>query len=205
MSRSRLAVAVLAPLVVALTGCQAIQDLIPTLSSKVSASPSPGPSPKATLSPVAITVVLPTPAPTPTPTPTPAATPTPTPTNPPPSTPSCSLPASNPASPACAFNAAQYAGDVDAAQTTAAQQHPEYFDVNNKICPNCYRVTNINGYVGAVQQALAARGICSHYDGEELGVKGSNALSEQYDILTADNYMRRLPGMYRGDCRPAVF
>ena len=103
------------------------------------------------------------------------------------------------------MDAPQFAGQVDAAQTAATQKHPEYFDFNSKICPNCYFVTNVSGYVAAVQKELAAQGLCSFYDGEELGVKSSNSYSEQYDILVADNHMRRLPGMYRGECRPAVF
>jgi hypothetical protein len=204
MSRNRLAVPVLASLAFAAVGCQAIQDLLPTSATK--ASPSPAPS-GSTLAALVIPVILPTPAPTPvpTPTPTPAPVPTPTPSSAPPSSSSCSLPASSPSSPSCGMDSPQFAGQVDAAQTTATQNHPEYFDFNNKICPNCYLVTNVGGYVAAVQKALAAKGICSFYDGEELGVKDSNSYSEQYDILVADNHMRRLPGMYRGDCRPAVF
>jgi hypothetical protein len=204
MSRSRLAVAVLTPLAFAALGCQAIQDLIPTSATK--ASPSPAPS-GSTVAALVIPVILPTPAPTPVPTPTPApeATPTPDPGSAPPSSSSCSLPASSPSNPSCGFDAAQFAGQVDAAQTTATQKHPEYFDFNSKICPNCYLVTNVSGYVTAVQKALAAQGLCAYYDGEELGVKDSNSFSEQYDILVADGHMRRLPGMYRGDCHPAVF
>jgi hypothetical protein len=201
MSRSRLAVGLLALLACSLLGCQALQDLIPTAASKVSPSPTP------TVAAITIPVILPTPAPTPkpTPTPTPTATPTPSPTAAPPSVSGCSLPASSPSSPVCGFDAAQLSGVVDGAVTTATQAHPEYFDLNDKVCDNCYLVKNVNGYVAEVQKALVAKGVCSYWDGEELGVKNTNSFSEQYDILLSDNHIRRLPGSYRGDCRPAIF
>ena len=200
MSRSRLAAAVLALLACAALGCQAIQDLIPT-------GPSASPSPKPTVAPITIPVILPTPKPTPTPSPTPspAPTPTPSPTIPPPELSSCGLPASNPSNPTCGVDPRQFEAQVETALTAATQAHPEYFDLNDKVCPDCYLVKNVNGYVTEVQKALVDQGICSYWDGEELAVKSTNTFSEQYDILLADNHMRRRPGAYRGDCRPALF
>jgi hypothetical protein len=201
MGRIKVVLAVLAPLAAMSLGCQAISEQIPTL-------PSATPSPKATKAPLAIPVILPTPAPTPKPTPTPAPTPTPStpaPTPPPSGGGSCSLPASNPANPSCRFDDAQLYGTVDKALTAVTQSRPDLFDLNNKVCDNCYYVKNHMAYAAAVQQELARRGVCTVYDGEELGAKNSNAFSEQYDIHLASGHMRRGYGSYRGNCVPAIF
>ena len=203
MTRRYLAFALLTPLALAGLGCQAINDLLPTSATK--ASPSPTPSVAALTIPVILPTPkpTPTPAPTPKPTPTPSATPTPVPTSP--TKGACSLPASNPSSSACGFNAPQLGNEVESALTKATQTHPEYFDFNSKRCGNCYLVKNVAGYVAEVQKALSAQGVCSVYDGEEMGVKVTNGYSEQYDILLADGHMRRQPSAYRGDCHPALF
>ena len=96
-------------------------------------------------------------------------------------------------------------GEVDSALTRATQTRPDLFDFGDKKCENCYRVKTVNGYVAEVQRQLSADGICSHYDGEELAVKNTNAFSEQYDILLSSGHMRRGVGSYRGVCRPAWF
>ncbi len=208
MSRRRLAFALLAPLALAVTGCQALTDLLPTGANSPSPSPSPNASPS--VAAIVIPVILPTPKPTPKPTPTPATpapTPTPAPTTPPssPTRGSCNLPASNPSNPVCAFDPPQLGNEVENALTKATQTHPEYFDFTSTRCGNCYLVKNVTGYVTEVQKALAAQGVCTYYDGEEMGVKVSNSYSEQYDILLADNHMRRQPSAYRGNCLPAIF
>jgi hypothetical protein len=196
----------IAALVLANVGCQALTDLLPTLPTGAKPkTPTATPSPLPSVPPVSIPVILPTPVPTPTPAPTPVPTPTPAPTPPPDGRGSCSLPPSNPANPTCTVDPAALSGQVESALTRATQARPEYFDFNDKICENCYRVRDIDGYVAEVQRQLAGAGICSLWDGEELAVKGSNAASEQYDILTAAGYIRRLPGSYRGVCRPAWF
>ena len=182
-------------------GCQAIQNLLPT-----QASASPSPSPSATVVPLSIPIVLPkasptpTPAPTSTPTPSPTGTPTPAPTGS-----SCSLPASNPPNPKCTDDPSELYSIVDGALTTVTQTRPELFDFGDTKCSNCYYVKNVNGYVAAVQQTLSGKGACSYWDGEELGVKTSNAFNEQFDILLASGHMRRGPNSYRGVCRPALF
>jgi len=193
MSRSRAVIVFLLPLA-ATVGCQAINDLIPT-------HPSGSPSPSATTV-LTIPVILPTPKPTPPPTPGPTPAPSPDPTAPPSG--SCSLPPST-GNYTCGDDAAQFYPDVDAALTRVTKAHPEYFDLNDKTCENCYYVKNVNGYLAAVQNQLKAAGYCSHYDGEELAVKNVNRFNEQYDILLGNNHMRRGPGSYRGACHPANF
>jgi hypothetical protein len=197
MRQSRVAAVVL-PFALALAGCQAINELTPT-------QPSASPSPKPSLSPIIIPVIAPTPVPTPKPTPTPTPAPTPEPTTPPPAASSCSLPASNPPNPTCTDDPSQLYALVDGALTAVTKNRPDLFDMGSKVCDNCYYVLNVNGYVKQVQNQLAAQGICSFWDGEELAVKSTNQFSEQYDILLASGHMRRGPGSYRGVCKPAWF
>jgi hypothetical protein len=173
-------------------GCQAITGTkeTPTVPSETVA--------------ISIPVILPKASPTPTPAATPAPQPTPTPT-PSPSQGSCSLPASSPANPTCTDESPLLLGPVDAALTAVTQTNPELFDFDNKKCDNCYYVKNQETYAAKVMKQLAAQGICTFWDGEELGVKKTNDYSEQFDIITSSNHMRRGTGSYRGICRPAIF
>jgi hypothetical protein len=197
MSRRITVLSGIAPVLLAAAACQAIKGDTPT-----------EPTPTASLSPIAIPVILPKPLPTPTPAPTPKPTPTPTPVATPEPTPvagSCSLPPSNPANPSCTDESPLLFGDVDKALNRTVQAHPEYFDLNDKKCDNCYFVKNVAGYVTEVERQLSALGVCSYWDGEELAVKDSNGYSEQYDILLASGHMRRGVGSYKGICRPSWF
>ncbi|HXY38606.1 MAG TPA: hypothetical protein VEQ10_03005 [Vicinamibacteria bacterium] len=99
---------------------------------------------------------------------------------------------------------AQLAAQVDDAITQATQAHPEYFNFNDKKCNNCYRITNLNGYLTEVMHQLSTS-VCAYWDGEEFGVKNSNDFSEQWKVHTSSGYIRRPPGAYLGDCKPAIF
>jgi hypothetical protein len=66
-------------------------------------------------------------------------------------------------------------------------------------------VVNVPGYTNTLVKVLGQRGYCATYDGEELALKNSQSFNEQYDIHTASGYVRRGPGAYRANCRPAWF
>jgi hypothetical protein len=160
----------------------------------------------ATLPPIAIPVILPpTPAPTPTPSPNPSPTPEPSPTPPPPTGGSCSLPPSNPPNPVCGKGSPSFLGDLESAITQVTKENPELFDFGDKVCEDCYRVTNVNRYITEVMERLSARGLCTLFDGEDLQIKNSNDFNDGYDIITANSYIRRGPGCYLGSCRPSGF
>lgn len=89
--------------------------------------------------------------------------------------------------------------------TLTTRAHPEYFDFNDTRCSNCYLVLNVPGYFAEVQRQLSAQRICSVVQLNEIGIKKSNDLSEQYAILISDNHMRRGPGSYLYGCSPAEF
>ena len=147
-------------------------------------------------------LVLGGPAPSPSPSASPSATPEPAAT---PSVGSCALPPSNPASPVCTSDPGHLLGAVEAAIKAVTQKRPALFDFADKACEGCYRVLDVSGYYSAVQAELAARGVCTLSDAEEIGAKDSNASSEQFDILLATSHIRRGPGVYRGICQPAIF
>jgi hypothetical protein len=48
-------------------------------------------------------------------------------------------------------------------------------------------------------------GVCAIFDGEEIGVKNTNAFNDQYDIHLASGHVRRGEGSYRATCTPAQF
>ena len=122
-----------------------------------------------------------------------------------PSAGACSLPPSNPDSPVCTDDPGHLLDAVEAAIKAVTQRRPALFDFADKSCDDCYRVLDVSGYYSAVQAELAALGVCTLTDGEEIAAKDSNDSSEQFDILLASGHMRRGPGAYRGICYPAIF
>ena len=197
-------VAVVTLLTIALSGCQALKDVLPTKPTE--------PTPAPTQSPLAIPVVMPEPKPTPilgapapNPTPTPSS-PDPTPTSaPPPTGGSCKLPPSSTPDAPCSMQSPSFLGPVDKAITLLTEQQPSIFDFNQKTCENCFRVKNEGAFVSGVIKNLNAAGYCAYYDGEELAVKNSNSFNEQYDILVSSGHIRRGAGSYRSTCNPSWF
>lgn len=116
----------------------------------------------------------------------------------------CSLPSSREVT--CGRENSQFIGAVGQAIDTVVREHPEYFDLSaRQPGEGWYKITNVAAYDTAVAEALKAKGLCSRHDGEELVVKGSNTVSEHFDISTADGNIRRGDGSYRSSCYPAAF
>jgi hypothetical protein len=123
---------------------------------------------------------------------------------PPGPTPGCALPGSREV--ACSRETQHYLGDVEAAILDVAREHPDYFNLgDNQPGTDFFKVLNVDGYISAMVAAMVKRGYCGHWDGEELVVKKVNDFSDHFDILTAENYIRRGPGSYRASCYPAAF
>ena len=95
---------------------------------------------------------------------------------------------------------------VMAAIDQVGRAHPEWFDFRD-VQPgtNFYRVLNVQGYTQGVVKVFLDQGLCARWDGEELNVKSSNVSSENYDILTAQGFVRLGQGAYRVTCYPAFF
>ena len=181
---------VVVPLVVTVGGCS------------LDKTPPVDPDSRTPSTPSDPSLVYGAPAPSPSPSASPTATPGPDDT---PTAGACSLPPSNPASPVCTSDPGHLQGAVEAAITRVTQRHPALFDFADKRCDDCYKVLDVSGYYSAVQAELAARGICTLSDTEEIGAKDSNDSSEQFDILLASGHIRRGSGAYRGICYPAIF
>jgi hypothetical protein len=142
----------------------------------------------------------------PTPTPPPAPQPAPTTTPAPPAAQGCRLPAGHGPGTNCPRQQPSYLSEVESAADQLIRDEPGLFDLRRtRGCSQCYLVTNPDRYSKRMAELMAERGLCGHYDGEELGVKGTNAFNDQYDILTADMFMRRQGGSYRSTCYPAWF
>jgi hypothetical protein len=118
---------------------------------------------------------------------------TPVPTNPP-SGILCRLPQGDPAA-KCNTQTPDFQSNVNEAIETLRGERPDIFSGD--------RVLNVGAYFVGVIKVLDRQGLCAHTEeGEELGVKRTNDYSEQYDILSAQNTVRR---WYAGTCSPAVF
>lgn len=205
MQRTCVSGFILASFAVLAAGCNSIKDVLPT---NPTAQPSAKPATtKPALPALTIPVILPkaTPAPAPAPTTAPAPAPAPVATPAPPSGSSCSLPASNPTNPSCAKTSPQLLNKLEKAITAATQAHPEYFDLNDKKCDNCYKVKNEAGYFNEVVRQLSLLGVCARPDADEIGLKSSNDLSEWYDIYLGSGHIRRGEGAYMYGCNPADF
>lgn len=178
-----------------------ITEDLPT-GPRSSPAPSPVSPPTPTPTPAPPTPT-PTPSPTPEPTPTPTPAPTPTPT---PSSSGCSLPPRDTNLARCQrLSRGQFLDHVEAALDRIAVEQPGIFRFNDRTCHNCWKVRDVGAYINAMLQETRRMGLCSAYDGEELQLKNNNDWSEQYDILTAEEYVRRGPGSYRVTCSPPGF
>jgi hypothetical protein len=95
--------------------------------------------------------------------------------------------------------------ELEGAIDRVVARRPALFNLNDTASAGVYRVVDPAGYHAAVVVELANAGFCANYDGFEIQVKNTNDFSEQYDILTSDNFVRRGAGAYRSTCTPASF
>ncbi len=120
--------------------------------------------------------------------------------------PGCPLPSSREVS--CSREAeSRYYSDVAASVEQVIQEKPELFDFDDRAQGTDWpAVKNLAAYHDAVVAVLVTKGYCAKNDGEEIAVKkGSNTLSEQFDVNLSDKYVRKGQGIYRATCYPAAF
>jgi hypothetical protein len=189
--------------VLVLSGCETITEEMPRRT---------GGNNPVSITPVVVPVPIPTPVtPQPTPTPsTPAPGPGPTPqpsaSPSPPTTQGCRLPAGTGSGANCPRENPSFLADVEASLDQLVREEPSIFNLSRtQGCGNCYQVVNTQRYVTRLPQVLTQRGLCAIWDGEEVGVKNTNAFNDQYDIITAQGFIRRQGGSYRATCYPASF
>jgi hypothetical protein len=107
----------------------------------------------------------------------------------------------------CPRQQPSFLAEVESALDQLVREEPQLFNLSksSKGCGNCYQIVNADRYVQRMAQLMSQRGLCGHYDGEELAVKRDNSFNDQYDIFTSDYFVRRQLGSYRSTCYPAWF
>ena len=135
---------------------------------------------------------------------------TPPPTTAPPATPppvtntTCPL-GKGTADTTCYKASAAFSQQIEEAIDLLARQKPQIFDLNDNRGNGSYLVKDVNAYYEGVIANLQAAGMCAGFDYQYFNVKNSNDFSDQYDILLADNHVRRGAATYQGSCFPANF
>ena len=139
-------------------------------------------------------------------------TPVEQPTPPPPTTTTTTLPAAAqgcglPASrrDTCRYENSTFVPQINEAIARVQREHPELFDFTQRHDDLSVLVRDVDRYHELVVQAVRDTGRCAIFDGEEVAVKESNELSDQYDIITFSNFVRWGDGAYAATCRPARF
>jgi hypothetical protein len=115
----------------------------------------------------------------------------------------CGLPASR--RDTCAYIDSTFRPAIDRAIMRVQREQPQLFDFTQANDELSVFVRDVNRYHEAVVQALRDAGLCAIFDGEEVAVKNSNEFSDQYDIITASDFVRWGDGAYAATCRPAGF
>jgi hypothetical protein len=185
-------------LAVLLAACTTITEELPK-----PADPDPGAP--TTVPVVVVPVPVPTPAqPAPGPNPAPSGDPAP---NAPPPGQGCGVPPGNGNGTNCPREGPSFLAEVESALDQLVREEPRIFNLNktSKGCANCYEILDPDRYTQRMAQLMSQRGLCGHYDGEELAVKRTNAFNDQYDIFTSEGFIRRQLGSYRSTCYPAWF
>jgi hypothetical protein len=125
-------------------------------------------------------------APTPAPTPTPIY--------------GCGLPRGAGNGTGCPREAPTFQAELEIAIDRVIEEHPDWFDLRRPRATGLYPIRDVPNYVQAVVENLRKQGLCAINDGEEIAVKNSNDFNDQFDIITADAFIRR---SYRTTCYPA--
>ncbi len=122
--------------------------------------------------------------------------------------PSCPLGKGNPQAD-CLAGTPRLQAAVESAIDALVQKRPELFDTGqeNGAGTRQYRVLDRPGYLDGVIANLQAAGLCAErtMDGERLALKDVNAYSEEWDLLTANGFIRRGVHAYKTTCTPASF
>ena len=101
----------------------------------------------------------------------------------------------------CRRDSPNFMDDVDAVLSELTRERPSLFENTG----GGLRVVSTGQFYVAFLQKLDARGICAAFDGEEVGMKTSDAFNDQFHMITSDLILRRGESSYRATCHPASF
>ena len=105
----------------------------------------------------------------------------------------------------CSVELPRFNFEINEAIAEVENEVPELFDFNDAQGGLSYRVTDRARYHAEVVERLEKKGFCAVWDGEEVGVKNTNAFDEQYQVMTSLGYVRWGAGAYRSTCFPSWF
>jgi hypothetical protein len=101
----------------------------------------------------------------------------------------------------CSRQSPNFMDDVDAVLNDMIRERPALFENTG----GGLRVVSTGQFYVGFLQRLDARGICAAFDGEEVGLKTSDAFNDQFHMITSDLILRRGESSYRATCHPASF
>jgi hypothetical protein len=117
----------------------------------------------------------------------------------------CGLPPGGGSGRGCPVELPQFGIPVNVAIHKLQNEHPELFDFNEWLGGLSYKVLDRQRFHAGVVENLEGMGYCAFFDGEEVGVKNTNAFNEQYQVMTSFGFSRWGAGAYRSTCYPAWF
>jgi len=101
----------------------------------------------------------------------------------------------------CRRDSPTFMADVDAVLDQLIRERPNLFENTG----SGLRVVSTGQFYVAFLQKLDQRGVCAAFDGEEVGMKNSDAFNDQFHMVTSDQILRRGESSYRATCFPASF
>jgi hypothetical protein len=113
---------------------------------------------------------------------------------------SCNLPPSGPSNDCISKEGGdgKFRLDVDGAISDLMAQQPDIFAG--------IAIKDVGAYRVGVAKNLEARGYCTMWDGDDIGIKkDTNEISEHYHVDLSSGIVQRGPGAYTWRCHPATF
>jgi hypothetical protein len=110
---------------------------------------------------------------------------------------------------ACSKTSPQLTAAVEAAIDRLVREKPSLFNTNVEQGAGSgqYRVLDSEAYLDGLVANLRAAGLCAErsLDRERVVAKSQNAFSEEWDVLSAQGFIRRTSYAYKQSCQPASF
>lgn len=96
---------------------------------------------------------------------------------------------------------------LESAVDKLVKDQPQLFDTTNPSGTGGYLIYNVDAFYAGVIANLQAEGLCGQVDAakERISVKENNSYSENYDIVSSQNRIRRGPNTFLSTCYPANF
>jgi hypothetical protein len=96
---------------------------------------------------------------------------------------------------------------LESAIDKLVKDQPQLFDTTNPLGTGGFLIYNVDAFYAGVLANLQAEGLCGQVDDakEKIAVKENNSYSENYDIVSSQNRIRRGNSTFLSTCYPANF